>query len=117
MDLRALPIDQAMGLMLLLLLIGIQMRNSGMHLRRILLSPWGMKIAATVIVSQLARQPAGPHNYWACPLPTGWPMSSSFGWYSLSGILVADKLEPVLPSRLYQRSRARADRHPDHSAS
>ena len=39
------------ALMLLLLLIGFQMRNSGMRLRQILLNPWGMKIALTVILS------------------------------------------------------------------
>ena len=40
-DLRALPIDKwsEWALMLLLLLIGIQMRNSGMRLRQILLNP------------------------------------------------------------------------------
>ncbi|QXC29009.1 lysine exporter LysO family protein [Aeromonas sp. FDAARGOS 1409] len=101
-DLRALPIDRLSewALMLLLLLIGIQMRNSGMHLRQILLNPWGMKIAATVIVSSwlgslLAAQLLG------MPFAHGLAMSSSFGWYSLSGILVADKLGPVLGSAAF----------------
>lgn len=34
------------ALMLLLLLIGVQLRNSGMPLRQILLNPWGLSIAA-----------------------------------------------------------------------
>ncbi|MFB0624970.1 LysO family transporter, partial [Aeromonas hydrophila] len=96
-DLRALPIDKwsEWALMLLLLLIGVQMRNSGMRLRQILLNPWGMKIAVTVILSSwlgslLAAQLLG------MPLTHGLALSSSFGWYSLSGILVADKLGPVL---------------------
>ncbi|MGY3902062.1 lysine exporter LysO family protein [Aeromonas lusitana] len=101
-DLRVLPIDKLSewALMLLLLLIGIQMRNSGMRLRQILLNPWGMKIALTVIVSSwlgsmLAAQWLGmPWNHALA-------LASSFGWYSLSGILVADKLGPVLGSAAF----------------
>ncbi|MGL5303886.1 MAG: LysO family transporter, partial [Aeromonas sp.] len=98
-DCRALPIEQLSewALMLLLLLIGIQMRNSGMGLRQILLNPWGIKIAITVIMSSwlgslLAAQLLG------MPFSHGLALGSSFGWYSLSGILVADKLGPVLGS-------------------
>ena len=101
-DLRALPIDKwsEWALMLLLFLIGVQMRNSGMRLRQILLNPWGMKIAVTVILSSwlgslLAAQLLG------MPLTHGLALSSSFGWYSLSGILVADKLGPVLGSAAF----------------
>jgi uncharacterized membrane protein YbjE (DUF340 family) len=101
-DLRALPIDKwsEWALMLLLFLIGVQMRNSGMRLRQILLNPWGMKIAFTVIISSwigslLAAQLLG------MPLSHGLALSSSFGWYSLSGILVADKLGPVLGSAAF----------------
>lgn len=101
-DLRVLPIDKLSewALMLLLLLIGIQMRNSGMRLRQILLNPWGMKIALTVILSSwlgslLAAQWLGmPWNHALA-------LASSFGWYSLSGILVADKLGPVLGSAAF----------------
>lgn len=99
---RFLPIDQLSewALMLLLFLIGVQMRNSGMHLRQILLNPWGMKIAAVVILtswlgSLLASLLLG------MPFSHGLAMSSSFGWYSLSGILVADKLGPVLGSAAF----------------
>ena len=71
-----------------------------MRLRQILLNPWGMKIAATVILSSwlgslLASQLLG------MPFAHGLAMSSSFGWYSLSGILVADKLGPVLGSAAF----------------
>ena len=96
-DLRALPIDKwsEWALMLLLFLIGVQMRNSGMRLRQILLNPWGMKIAATVILSSwlgslLAAQLLG------MPFTHGLAMSSSFGWYSLSGILLTESFGPVL---------------------
>lgn len=101
-DLRALPIDKLSewALMLLLLLIGIQMRNSGMRLRQILLNPWGMKIALSVILSSwlgslLAAQWLG------MPWSHALALASSFGWYSLSGILVADKLGPVLGSAAF----------------
>ena len=72
-DLRALPIDKwsRWALMLLLLLIGIQMRNSGMRLRQILLNPWGMKIALTVILGSwlggLLARPTARHAL--CPWP------------------------------------------------
>ncbi|PJG59478.1 lysine exporter LysO family protein [Aeromonas cavernicola] len=96
-NLHSLPIDKLgeWALMLLLLLIGVQMRNSGMRLRQILLNPWGMKIALTVVLSSwvgalLAAQLLG------IPLTHGLALGSSFGWYSLSGILVADKLGPIL---------------------
>ena len=101
-DLRSLPIEKwsEWALMLLLLLVGVQMRNAGMRLRQILLNPWGMKIAAAVIVSSwlgglLAAQLLG------IPLAHGLALGSSFGWGSLSGMLVADKLGPVLGSAAF----------------
>ncbi|MGB6190682.1 MAG: lysine exporter LysO family protein [Aeromonas molluscorum] len=99
---RFLPIDKLSewALMLLLFLIGVQMRNSGMHLRQILLNPWGMKIAATVILTSWVGSLIAS-LLLGLPFAHGLAMSSSFGWYSLSGILVADKLGPVLGSAAF----------------
>ena len=86
-----LPIDllSECALILLLALIGCQMRNSGMKLRQILLNRWGLGIAAVVMLSSW-----GGGLLAACVLDLPWgqglAFSSGFGWYSLSGILIGD---------------------------
>ena len=90
-DLRALPIDKwsRVGLMPLLLLIGIQMRNSGMRLRQILLNPWGMKIAATRHHSAAGSAAAGLTTVGHAPLLTDWLHELQLRLVFISGILVA----------------------------
>ena len=101
-DLSALPIEKLSewALMLLLLLIGIQMRNSGMHLRQILLNRWGMTIAVSVLLSSWVGALLAA-LLLDLPPSHALAMASSFGWYSLSGILVADKLGPVMGSAAF----------------
>ena len=82
------------ALIVLLLLIGCQLRNSGMTLREILLNSWGMKIALVIMLSSwiggaLAALLLG------VPVWNGLALASGFGWYSLSGILITDGLSPV----------------------
>ncbi|ART81021.1 lysine exporter LysO family protein [Oceanisphaera avium] len=88
------------ALILLLLLIGIQLRNSGLTLRQILLNPWGLKIAGLVLVSSWLGGLAGA---WLLnmPLAHGLALASGYGWYSLSGILISDQLGPVLGSAAF----------------
>ncbi|MFD1007687.1 MULTISPECIES: lysine exporter LysO family protein [Oceanisphaera] len=88
------------ALMLLLLLIGVQLRNSGMKLRQILLNPWGLSIAFIVLVSSWA---GGLLGAWLLDMPLnhGLAFSSGYGWYSLSGILISDQLGPVLGSAAF----------------
>ncbi|MFW3614200.1 lysine exporter LysO family protein [Billgrantia antri] len=79
----------------LLALIGCQLRNSGMPLKQILLNRHGLAIASVLAVSSLVG------GLLAAPLLSlrwqeGLAMASGFGWYSLSGILVGDRLGPVL---------------------
>lgn len=82
------------ALVLLLLLIGCQLRNSGMPLRDILLNSWGLTIAGVVIISSwLGGMIAA--LLLDIPLTNGLALSSGFGWYSLSGILMTDGLSPV----------------------
>ncbi|MGY3927149.1 lysine exporter LysO family protein [Aeromonas simiae] len=102
LDLSALPIEQwsEWALMLLLLLIGIQMRNSGMHLRQILLNRWGMSIALCVMVSSWAGALLAALLLDLPPFDA-LALASSFGWYSLSGILVSDALGPVMGSAAF----------------
>ncbi|MGY0217617.1 lysine exporter LysO family protein [Endozoicomonadaceae bacterium StTr2] len=81
-------------LLVLLLLIGIQLRNSGMQLKQILLNKQGMCIAGLIVISSL---PGGMIAAWILDLPInqGLAMASGFGWYSLAGILMGDALGPV----------------------
>lgn len=94
------------ALMLLLLLIGIQLRNSGMKLRQILLNPWGLSIALVVMVSSWG---GGLVGAWLLnmPLSHGLAFSSGYGWYSLSGILISDQLGPVMGSAAFLNDLAR----------
>lgn len=82
-------------LLLLLFMIGIQLRNSGMTLKQILLNKKGMLIALTIISTSL---PGGLIAAWLLDLPYqhGLAMASGFGWYSLAGILIGDSLGPVM---------------------
>lgn len=81
-------------LMLLLFLIGLQLRNAGLSLRRLLLNRHGLGIslvlAGSSLVAGLALAPV---------LDTGWyqslALASGFGWYSLSGIVIGDALGPA----------------------
>ena len=82
-------------LYLLLVLIGCQLRNSGMPLKQILLNRMGLAIAVTLAISSLLAGLA------AAPLLSlGWneglAMAAGFGWYSLSAILIGDQLGPLM---------------------
>ena len=88
------------ALMLLLFFIGIQMRNSGMTLRQILINGWALKIAATLVISSWI---GGLLAGWLLGYPwyQGLALSSAFGWYSLSGILVGGELGPIMGSAAF----------------
>ncbi|VEB99217.1 Membrane protein of uncharacterised function (DUF340) [Cedecea lapagei] len=87
-------------LIFLLLLVGIQLRNSGMTFRQIVLNRRGMIVAIVVVVSSLI---AGVINAFLLGLPikTGMAMASGFGWYSLSGILMTESYGPVIGSATF----------------
>lgn len=82
------------SLMVLLFLIGIQLRNSGMTLKQIILNKKGISIAMIVIVTSWL---GGTLAAWFLNIPWqyGLAMASGFGWYSLAGILIGDTLGPV----------------------
>ncbi len=88
------------ALILLLLLVGIQLRNSGMTLRQILLNRRGATVALVVAVSALAGG-ALAAMILGLPLRTGLAMASAYGWYSLSGILMTDAFGPVVGSAAF----------------
>lgn len=81
-------------LMVLLLLIGCQLRNSGMSLKQVLLNRQGFAMAFVVVISSLlVGWLMAPwlevNRYHALALVSG------FGWYSLSAILIGDGMGPV----------------------
>jgi len=82
------------SLMLLLFLIGLQLRNAGLSLRKLLMNRQGLGIALAMASSSLlAGLVLAP---W---LDLTWheslALASGFGWYSLSGIVVGDALGPA----------------------
>ncbi|RTZ16566.1 lysine exporter LysO family protein [Vibrio aquaticus] len=81
-------------LFLLLFFIGIQLRNSGLTLRQILLNKHGMVIALLVIISSML---GGVISALILDINVyqGLAMASGFGWYSLAGILMGDAFGPV----------------------
>lgn len=94
------------ALVLLLLLIGIQLRNSGMTIKEITLNRRGAIVALVVALSAavggtLAALVLG------LPVHVGIAMSSGYGWYSLSGILLTDAFGPVLGSAAFFNDLAR----------
>jgi uncharacterized membrane protein YbjE (DUF340 family) len=82
------------ALMLLLALIGIQLRNSGIALREILLNKAGIVVALIVMVTSWI---AGVLISVLIDMPINHALAitSGFGWYSLSGILISDGISPV----------------------
>ncbi|MBS9809002.1 lysine exporter LysO family protein [Vibrio alginolyticus] len=81
-------------LFLLLFFIGIQLRNSGLTLRQILLNKQGMAIAAVVIATCMLGGVLAA-VLLDLPLYQALAMASGFGWYSLAGILMGDTFGPV----------------------
>ncbi|MER1975309.1 lysine exporter LysO family protein [Pseudocitrobacter faecalis] len=93
-------------LIFLLFLVGIQLRNSGMTLKQIVLNRRGMIISVVVMASSLI---GGAINslLLGLPLKTGLAMASGFGWYSLSGIMTTDAFGPVIGSATFFNDLAR----------
>lgn len=81
-------------LMVLLFFIGIQLRNSGITLKQIVLNKKGLTLAAVLLSTSLL---GGLLAAWLLEIPLnyGLAMASGFGWYSLAGILIGDTLGPV----------------------
>ncbi|GEM74424.1 lysine exporter LysO family protein [Vibrio sagamiensis] len=82
-------------LLVLLLFIGIQLRNSGMTLKQIVLNRKGATIALVVIGSSFCGGIIAA-LLLDLPINHGLAMASGFGWYSLAGILIGDNLGNVL---------------------
>lgn len=94
------------ALMLLLLLIGCQLRNAGIPVRKVLLNRQGLGIALVVLVtSMLAGLVLVP------VLNLGWAqvlaLASGFGWYSLSAVVIGQALGPLWGGAAFLNDMAR----------
>ncbi|CNH22787.1 putative surface protein [Yersinia pekkanenii] len=95
-----------LALIFLLFLVGIQLRNSGMTLRQIVLNRRGTIVALVGVSSALAGGVLAALLI-GLPIKTGLAMASGFGWYSLSGILLTDAFGPVIGSAAFFNDLAR----------
>ena len=82
-------------LMLLVLLVGIQLRSSGITLRQVLINKRGVQTSVLITLSGLCGG-----LLFAALLPDvswskGLALASGFGWYSLSGIVMTEAYGPV----------------------
>ena len=84
-------------LYILLFLIGIQLGNSGLSLRQILLNRHGILIALAVITASLTSGIISA-KVLGISVFQGLAIASGFGWYSLSGILIGEAYGPVYGS-------------------
>jgi uncharacterized membrane protein YbjE (DUF340 family) len=88
------------ALMLMLLLVGIQLRSSGMTLRQITINRRGMVVALVSMCSALIGGVIAA-LLLDLPIKTGLALASGFGWYSLSGILMSESFGPVIGSAAF----------------
>lgn len=88
------------ALIFLLWLVGLQLRNSGMSPKQILINRRGTTVAIVMGVSALA---GGVLAAYILGLPTkmGLAIASGYGWYSLSGIVLTDAFGPVIGSTAF----------------
>lgn len=94
------------ALIFLLVLVGTQLRNSGMTLRQIVLNRRGTLVAGVVAFSALAGGIIAA-QLLGLPLKTGMAIASGYGWYSLSGIVLTDAFGPVIGSTAFFNDLAR----------
>lgn len=88
------------ALIILLFLVGLQLRNNGINLRQVILNRNGLMISLVVAVSALL---GGALAALVIDLPahSGMAMASGYGWYSLSGSMLTKSLGPVLGSAAF----------------
>ncbi len=92
LPLSDMPIDEIIKglLMLLILLVGFQLSHSGMTLKQVLMNKRGVQISivfcASVAVGGLIFGLVMPD----VTITQGLALSSGYGWYSLSGIIMTD---------------------------
>lgn len=82
------------ALMFLLFLIGLQLRNAGLSLRKLLMNRQGLGIALALAASSLVAG-AALVPWLGLPWHDALAVASGFGWYSLSGVVIGEALGPA----------------------
>ncbi|MEC7376095.1 MAG: lysine exporter LysO family protein, partial [Pseudomonadota bacterium] len=82
------------ALMFLLFLIGLQLRNAGLSLRKLLMNRQGLGIALALAASSLVAG-AALVPWRGLPWHDALAVASGFGWYSLSGVVIGEALGPA----------------------
>lgn len=88
------------ALIFLLVVVGIQLGNSSLTLRQIILNRRGLMVAAVVCVASLGGGLIAA-LILGLPPKTGLAIASGYGWYSLSGIVLTDAFGPVIGSAAF----------------
>lgn len=87
-------------LFILLIFIGITLRNSAISIKQMLLNTQGLLLAFWVMISSFIGGLLAAY-FLELPLNYGLAMASGFGWYSLTGILISEHLGPILGSAAF----------------
>lgn len=82
-------------LIVMMALIGVQLRSNHITIKQILLNKIGMTTTIVVVMSALIGGVIAS-LILALPVRVGLAMSSGFGWYSLSGILMTEAHGPII---------------------
>ncbi|SES77238.1 lysine exporter LysO family protein [Thorsellia anophelis] len=101
----ALDISQY-ALSILIFLVGIQLRHSGLTIKQILLNKKGLLLSGLILTSSLLAGMLAA-LILGMDMKLGLALSSGFGWYSLSGILISDAYGPLWGSIAFFNDLAR----------
>lgn len=88
------------ALIVLLFLVGLQLRNNGINMRQIIMNRNGLMISFVVAASAIIGG-ALAALLINLPLHSGMAIASGYGWYSLSGSMLTKSLGPILGSAAF----------------
>lgn len=83
------------ALMLLIFLVGVQLRSNGIPLRQVLLNKRGLQVSVIFMVSCLLAGLVFAALFDEVSWGKGLALASGFGWYSLSGILMTQTYDAM----------------------
>lgn len=94
-------------LMLLVFLIGVQLKSSGLSLRQVLVNRRGIRLSVWFMLSSLSGGLLFAASADGVSWTKGLAMASGFGWYSLSGLVMTEAYGAVWGSIMLLNDLAR----------